>query len=439
MFKFGGNKSSGKEQSDSYDEERAGKRLKSNGALNGSTQTTDPSAPSKTDRRQSEGFPDQSNMAGDLEQEMIAALGLSPTEAHSKQPAPAGPVINQSDASPQSPLPPPLPAKDDAPTSESKDLDPPSKNPAAEKAEKELPAPPPRDLESPPSAVPQVSSGPAVETTGAMIPSIRAIDEDKKPDLPPKDLPPNDLPKDTPSKDLAPPQGAHARDPSVSTLGADEKDGSRPTESDTDDPPSPLHSSTDEAKSDEPVYGKPASKAKESSVSLPSIEEHVPGFAPVYPPRPASSAQVLESKRQSISGPPPSTPGVQSPLRNEVRYSPGTRSSMLSFGSWGKRSTGSRGTHPQTPVNDQSQRRASGTSLEKNGDSAMDKLKSFGKRRRASVGDLLTGIQDNIQGGLQGLQGLQSGGQNKGHQRKRTFSRINVCSQPAMNDFRNLG
>ena len=434
MFKFGGNRSSGKEQSDSYDEERAGKRFKSNGIPNGPTQTTEASAAPKADRRQSEGFPDQSNMAGDLEQEMIAALGLSPTEAHSKQPAPAGPVINQSDASPKSPLPPPLPAKDDAPASESKDRGPVSKEPAAEKAEKDLPAPPPQDLESPSSGVPQVSSGPAVETMGAMSPSIRAIDEDKRPDLPPKDTP-----KDAAARDLAPPQGAHARDPSVSTLGADEKDGSRRTESDTDDPPSPLHSSTDEIKSDEPVYGKPASKAKESSVSLPSIEEHVPGFAPVYPPRPASSAQILESKRQSISGPPPSTPGVQSPLRNEVRYSPGTRSSMLSFGSWGRRSTGSRGTHPQTPVNDQSQRRASGTSLEKNGDSAMDKLKSFGKRRRASVGDLLSGIQDNIQGGLQGLQGLQNGGQNKGHQRKRTFSRINVCGYPVIKNSRCLG
>jgi hypothetical protein len=99
-------------------------------------------------------------------------------------------------------------------------------------------------------------------------------------------------------------------------------------------------------------------------------------------------------------------------LRNEVRYSPGTRSSMLSFGSFGRQS---KGTRPVTPASGLSQVSQPGSPAG-NEESTFGKLKNFGRRRRASVGDLLSGIQ---------LQGAQS---TSGGQRKRTFSRLSVCS-----------
>lgn len=368
-------------------------------------------------RRQSEGPNGNSDFAGDLEQEMNAALGLSPTEARSKQPTGAKPVMSHI-ATAQSPQPPPLPSKDDVPV-KCKDCGPAGARPSTEK---ELPAPPKEHSENPSADVVQRSTTPGVDVSQAIPCSIRPVDEDEKPLPPPKDLPPKDTPKEAVLKDRAPPQASHTRQLSVSTLGVDEH-ASQSAEGDVDEPPSPLQPSQ-ESESDDPVYDKPLPPAKESGVSPPSAEEQLPAFGPVYPPKTASSAQILESKRRSISGLPPSTPGIQSPLRNEVRYSPGTRSSMLSFGSFGRQSTNSKGTRPVTPANGLSQRRGSASPSLQNGDSAMDKLKSFGKRRRASVGDILSGIQGNIQGGLQGL---QNGGQSKDHQKKRTFSRISVC------------
>ncbi|KAJ5162265.1 hypothetical protein N7492_007657 [Penicillium capsulatum] len=407
MFKFGGSKdSTAKEQGDT--QERAGKRFKSVEAMDHD------SAPN-TARRQSEGFTGNSDFAGDLEREMNAALGLSPTEARSRQAGSTEPAIDLI-ATDRSPVAPPPPAKDDV-LPQCKDCGPAGIRPSIEK---ELPPPPEQDPESSSADVAQLPNGPVVGTSQAVPISIRPVVEEERPSLPPKDDP-KETSKEIPSRDLAPPDASHTGQPSVSTLGADER-GSPSAEGDVEEPPSPLQPAQ-EAKSEEPVYGKPPYQAKNSDVSRPSVEEHVPGFGPVYPPKTASSAQILESKRRSISGLPPSAPGIQSPLRNEVRYSPGTRSSMLSFGSFGRQSTNSKGTRPVTPVNGLSGRRGSESSLD-NGDSTMEKLRSFGKRRRASVGDMLSGIQDGIQGGLQGL---QTGGQNKGQQRKRTFSRISVC------------
>lgn len=272
------------------------------------------------------------------------------------------------------------------------------------------------------------SSQPGWEPSGTTAMSIRPVSVDEvKPSTPPKDLPPKDFPPGVPPKDLPPkdlpkrdaslqnlslkqlaplPQLNHSqRQPSVSTLGADERMPSAEVET----PPSPIQAPAAEAEN--PVYVKPLSRATASGTSLPSVEEDSTGFTAMEPRR-QSSAQVLEAKRRSISG----MPGIQSPLRNEVRYSPGTRSSILSFGSFGRHSTNSKGTRPGTPANEF--RSAEAGSPAPNADSKMDKLKSFGKRRRASVGDLLSGLQGNIQGGLQDLP--------DGSKRKRTFSRISV-------------
>lgn len=406
MFKFGASKiSTTKEQGDSR-EERAGKRFKSEEPMGND------SGPDVA-RRQSGGFNGEADFAGDLEQEMNAALGLSPTEARSKYPAGAKPVMNQV-ATAQSSQPPPPPTKDGV-AAKCRDCGPPGERSCTEK---DLPPPPQDDFEIPPAGIAQPSATTGAGVSQAISSSIRPVDDDEKPPLPPKDVPPKKAPQNISLQDRVQSQAIHRRHPSVSTLGVDER-ANHSAEGDIEDPPSPLQP-PQESEPDDP-YGKPLPPAKDSSISSSSTEEHVPGFGPVYPPKTASSAQILESKRLSISGLPPSTPGIQSPLRNEVRYSPGTRSSMLSFGSFGRQSNGTR---PVTPANGLSQRRGSASPSLNHDDSTMDKLKSFGKRRRASVGDMLSGIQGGIQGGLQGL---QNGGQNKDHQRKRTFSRIGVC------------
>ncbi|KAJ5219956.1 hypothetical protein N7468_009160 [Penicillium chermesinum] len=114
---------------------------------------------------------------------------------------------------------------------------------------------------------------------------------------------------------------------------------------------------------------------------------------------------------------------MQSPLRNEVRYSPATRSSMRSFGSFGRQSTNSKGIRPSTPANDLSMPHVDAVSTKSTSDTTKDKLKGFGKRRRPSVGNILTGIQ----GGLQGLQEkiqqpLSAQSKEKKGQKKRSFS-----------------
>lgn len=312
-------------------------------------------------------------------------------------------------------------------------------------SQKDLPTPPGEhtdDFASSEAAnMPSRSGKEASHTT---IPSIRAVsEEDTKPPTPPKDLlvkepesadlppvPMKDLvpeagnPLQEPEHDesrnqLAPPQNGHTpRQPSVSTLGEEECQTTARYSEKESSPPSPIQAAVrdfDDPLPEESIYGQAIPPAQISRASIPPAELAFPGFTP-HPAISPSSQEILESKRRSISGLPPSAPGVQSPLRNEVRYSPGTRSSMMSFGSFGRPSTNhSRGTRPNTPGNDLSQQTHSGSATQ-NGDSKMDKLKSFGRRRRASVGNILTGIQVDLQGALQNDQDKP--------QKKRGFSRI---------------
>lgn len=464
----------------SADDERAGKRFKSNAPVdylratdnfNGNTseQTAKKhSSPLDADRHKSGGFTGRSEVASDFEQEMISALGLSPTEPRPQQAPTFEPRLNPSAT---------VALQSDGPQHQRqgnlkevpKDLLKEGTSlcatciPASEgPSEKSLP-----DNASQASTLPTVSnlneplrlSIPAFEP---MIPSIRPVSEDVEPifskedplpvdlptqdlpvkeslpEVPPKDvsppkedppsLPPKeDPPRDIPFRGLVPSESRFTpRQPSVSTLGIDEHNISPPPEGEVDTPPSPLQQPVKLAgddMSETHVYNQPGSKAQVSEITLPSLHDVAPGFGSAYPPRPPSSAEILESKRRSISGLPPSTPGVQSPLRNEVRYSPGTRSSMLSFGSFGRQSNNSKGTRPNTPANEMSEHATSG-------DSKMDKLKNFGRRRRASMGNALSGLGEGFSKELQGLQtrGAQNESQQKeGGQKKRAFSRISVC------------
>lgn len=379
---------------DTGDGEPPGKRSKYSGSLD-PLQTRDNVNDGAIDRRASQGFAGRSHATRDFEREMNAALGLSPTEPRPQH------QTNDKAASNDPPV-----------------------------TEKSLPLPPGRPSDGP---VPAPSSSLDLKTSETTTSTIRPVSrEEVKPSTPPKDLPPRNPPpevppKDLPSKDLPPrdnslkplsnqdlkplPQLSHSqRQPSVSTLGADERMASRPAEGEVETPPSPIQLPTKEAEN--PVYVKSLPLAAASGTSLPSVEENVAGFTPMSPRR-QSSAQLLDSKRRSLSG----MPGVQSPLRNEVRYSPGTRSSMMSWSSFGRRSTNSKSTRPGTPANELSNGAAG---MGSNGDSKMDKLKNFGKRRRASMGGILSGMQENIQGGLQGIP--------EGSKRKRTFSRISVSA-----------
>lgn len=467
VFKFGRNDSSAPkldagdpasiEDSHSQDDsERGGKRLKSHSGLK------DPFEPRNKREISESNKADTSFYMNDFEREMNAALGLSPTETRvqqPQQPAVVAPAQLSQIIQPTQPTQPSEPIVESIETSkQTGDLQPPSREGSVLSAdaleanmyltslpladisglEKDLPAPPAErtdDSASSDAADPPSRSG--AEASHTTIPSIRAIsEEDTKPETPPKDLPLHEAemkdlppvpPKDSSSNSdleeqdqeprgkLALPQSNHAaRQPSVSTLGDQDKAGTRASEEEEiNTPPSPIHAASEDTNDLQPedtIYGKAIPPTSTSETSMPPVESAFPGFTPH--PRPQSSQEILESKRRSISGLPPSAPGVQSPLRNEVRYSPGTRSSMLSFGSFGRQSTGnnSRGTRPNTPGNDLSQQDSFGSPA--NGDSKMDKLKSFGRRRRASVGNILTGIQ----GELQGIQ--------EKSQKKRGFSRI---------------
>lgn len=459
VFKFGRNDSSApkldagdpasiEDSHSQEDSERSGKRLKSTSGLK------EPFEPRNKREISEINKADTSFYMNDFEREMNAALGLSPTETYVQQPQ--HPAVVE----PAQPTQPSEPIVESIETSkQTEDLRPPSREGSALSTdaaeanmyltslpladisglEKDLPAPPAErmdDSASSDAADPPSRSG--AEASHTTIPSIRAIsEEDTKPETPPKDLPlpeaemkdlPPVPPKDSSSNSdleeqehqeprgkLALPQSNHApRQPSVSTLGDQGQARTRASEEEIDTPPSPIHAAPEDTNdlqpSEETIYGKAIPPTNTSETSMPPVESAFPGFTPH--PRPQSSQEILESKRRSISGLPPSAPGVQSPLRNEVRYSLGTRSSMLSFGSFGRQSTGnnSRGTRPNTPGNDLSQQDSFGSPA--NGDSKMDKLKSFGRRRRASVGNILTGIQ----GELQGIQ--------EKSQKKRGFSRI---------------
>ncbi|KAJ6155983.1 hypothetical protein N7497_004868 [Penicillium chrysogenum] len=329
--------------------------------------------------------PGKSAFAGDLEQEMIAALGLSPTDPHPRRAASTPMVLNafsQVNGGKRQ-FTEPLPQQGESTTGNQSDAEAPaSKDPVAEKG---LPVIPDEPFHIPVPVVNSQRHQPSKSTPAIVTPSIRPVlDESPKPPSPP--------PKDN-GNGLAPSQG-HGRQPSVSTLGPDEQTGRTSNEEIDRDPPSPLQETAGVVP--EPRYeSKVEQSADDAPGSLASAQKKRRSFIPFYPSEFTSSAEVLESKRKSISGLPPSVPDVHSPLRNEVRYSPGTRSSMLSFGSFGKQSANGKGTRP-------------------NGESTIGKLKEFGRRRRASVGDLLSGIQ------LQGPQAPQGG------QRRRTFSRISV-------------
>ncbi|KAJ5766765.1 uncharacterized protein N7511_004381 [Penicillium nucicola] len=340
----------------------------------------------------------KSDYAGQFEQEMIAALGLSPTD-RSQEPSTTT-ALNSSQTNDEkrkstqglsqlqqsTPMEQPT-AKKPIRITTSKSLPMVSHEPFV------VPLPGLNDSENAPhQSVPQI-----------IAPTIRPVyDESIK-------APPSPPPKDS---GLVP-DAVSQRQPSVSTLGPDEQRHRTSQEDDSDgEPPSPM----------DPIENDP-SDTNDKLGSSERLHEEVLGKnalfgeddahvdEPVDSLEPSKSAQALEPKRKSISGLPPSLPGVQSPLRNEVRYSPGTRSSMLSFGSFGRQGGNGKGTRPSTPANGLSQASESNSPLQ-NEESTMGKLKSFGRRRRASVGDLLSGIQ------AQGIQG-QPGGQ-----RKRALSRI---------------
>ncbi|CEJ56987.1 hypothetical protein PMG11_05697 [Penicillium brasilianum] len=453
----------------SVDDECAGKRLKSNGSVDlmRSVDKVDRNLPSQTtktsgfDRDRSGGLPRQAEFSFDFEQEMNAALGLSPAEPRPQQAStfeprlsPSATVATHSDSPQRQPE--DVLKKN---TSRSATWDP----TGGEPNEKSLP-----DLPSQSSTLSPVSnmgdaSLPGIPASEATVPLTRPVAEEEGnrisspkrrlsighssqdvpvkdilPDVPPRDvsntnedapsLPPKDLsPRDDPLKGLLSLEsGFTPRQPSVSTLGIDEHQVSHSPEEEVEAPPSPLQQPINpmtEAGDDESerhVSNQVDSRARTSVFTLPSLDDVASGFGSAYPSRPPSSAEILESKRRSISGLPPTTPGVQSPLRNEVRYSPGTRSSMLSFGSFGRQSNNSKGTRPNTPANEMSQQAVSG-------DSKMDKLKNFGRRRRASVGNALSGFQEGVSKEFQSLQArsAQTEPQQKdGGQKKRPFSRI---------------
>ncbi|KAJ5520006.1 hypothetical protein N7463_000459 [Penicillium fimorum] len=350
-------------------------------------------------------IPGKSAFAGDLEQEMIAALGLSPTDPHPQRSASTPMVLDAFSQVPGSErqFTEPLPQEESTTGDQSDAKAPTIKAPVAENS---LPVIPDEPFHVPLPVMKNQRHRPSKSIPEIVIPSIRPVfDEIPRP----PSSPPPPPPKDNDHK-LAPEQD-HRRQPSISTLGADERAGSTSDDELDRHPPSPMQETANEA-TPERWY---KSKAEDSvdyayDDSLPSAQGKRKSFIPFYPSPFTSSAEVLESKRKSISGLPPSAPDVHSPLRNEVRYSPGTRNSMLSFGSFGKQSANGKGTRPSTPANDL-QPSESGSPAE-NGNSAIGKLKNFGRRRRASVGDLLSGIQ------LQQPQGPPEG------QRKRALSRI---------------
>lgn len=336
---------------------------------------------------------------------MIAALGLSPTDPHPRRAASTPMALNafsQVNGGKRQ-FTEPLPQPGESTTGNQSDAKAPAnKDPVAKKS---LPVIPDEPFHVPFPVMNSQRHQPSKSTPEIVTPSIRPVlDESPKPPSPPPKVKDNGL---APRQD-------NRRQPSVSTLGADEQPKRTSNEELDKVPPSPLQETENEV-APEPRY---KSKVEHSVHDAPgdsqsSAQEKRRSFIPFYSSEFTSSAEVLESKRKSISGLPPSAPDVHSPLRNEVRYSPGTRSSMLSFGSFGKQSNG-KGTRPSTPANGLSHPSESGSPAE-NEESTIGKLKEFGRRRRASVGDLLSGIQ------------LQAPQAPPGGQRRRTFSRISVC------------
>ncbi|KAJ5970549.1 uncharacterized protein N7479_000467 [Penicillium vulpinum] len=360
--------------------------------------------PSSNDVTHKPEVPQKPAFAGDFEQEMISALGLSPMDSHHRRSASTPMALNASSQvnGGKRQFTEPLPQQGGSTTGNKSEAGAPAnKVPVAKKS---LPVIPDEPFHVHFPVVISPTHQPTKSTPEIITPSIRPVlNESPKPPSPP--------PKDH-DNGLAPTHD-HRRQFSVSTLGADEQPGRASDEELDREPPSPLQATANE------VVPKHQSKAedsvdKASSGPPSSSQQKRRSFVPFYPSEFKNSADVLESKRRSISGLPPSAPEVQSPLRNEVRYSPGTRSSMLSFGSFGKQSASGKGTRPSTPANGISQPSESGSPAE-SGQSTVEKLKDFGRRRRASVGDLLSGIQPQ---GPQEPQGPPAS------PRRRTFSRI---------------
>lgn len=386
IFRSGRNESSIAVRTDSKDPSipedpvntgRAGKRFRSSGSFD-LLRSQFLGGEKDSSRRKSFGVWGKPDAASNLEQETNDARGHSPTDIR------------------------PQPRDDELVSTGNSQL------PATR--EKSLPALPGG------SDVAGMPGRPGLETSNTAS-SIRPVTNDAvKPSTPLGDVPPEVPPKDSPRGLLSSNLGfasshlnhAH-RQPSVSTLGVDEQLASRPME-EVESPPSPIQSGTNEAGAS--VYLKTLPEASgESATSLVSADEHAPQCTAVYARR-KSSAQLLETPRRRFSG----IPGTQSPLRNEVQYSPETRPSIWSWSSFGRRDSMRR--RPSTPLNVISQRAAESNAPVPDGDSKMDKLKSFSRRRRESVGDLFVGIQENIQDGIQGLPETSK--------RKRTFSRLSV-------------
>ncbi|KAJ5210878.1 hypothetical protein N7472_001017 [Penicillium cf. griseofulvum] len=396
------------------DEHNAGKCVEATNSGNNSlshnhisTTVQQKQLPSSSGAPLESGVPGKSAFAGDLEQEMITALGLSPTGPHPQRSASTPMVLSALSQVPsrKRQFTEPLPQKE----STSNQLDTEAPVDKAPVAENKLPVIPDEPFDVPFPVINSQKHQPSKSIPEIVIPSIRPVcDESPRP---PSRTPPPPPPKDNDNGLV--PRPDHTRQTSVSTLGADERAGGTSDDELDRHPPSPLQETANEV-TPEPWYKNKAEDPVDepSDGSRSSPPEKRKSFIPFYPLESPSSAEILESKRKSISGlPPPSTPDVHSPLRNEVRYSPGTRSIMLSFGSFGKQSANGKGTRPSTPANDLSRPSESG-SLAENGESTIGKLKNFGRRRRASVGDLLSGIQ------LQQPQGAPEG------QRKRALSRI---------------
>lgn len=457
----------------SVDDEHTGKRLNSDGSVdnlrlpdkvnvNFPVQNDKERASlSNFDQHRSGNSPVQSSFISDFEHEMNAALGLSPTEARPQHALTFEPRLSPIATAPFQSIGAQSQPKDNLNHATSNCVT--CASASEEPSEKSS-----LDFPSQPSAhtnASDIKESSQIPVSDVADPSIRPVSEDVKslsspeerlsidfpvedvsaknvvPEVPPKDAQPSkEDPPSLPAKDIAP-KGVFsngvlppvskfaAPQPSISTLGVDEDSFGRPRDGDMDIPPSPLQQPVRTKVDNLPdtrfchQFG---SKAQVSEITLPSLDDVAPGFGSTYPPRPPSSAEILESKRRSISGLPPSTPCVHSPLRNEVRYSPGTRSSMLSFGSYGRQSNKSKGTRPNTPANEVSQH-------PEPGESKIDKLKNFGRRRRVSVGNALSGLQDGFSKELQGLQtwsAVDGSQQKESGQKKRAFKRISVCDTP---------
>lgn len=466
MFKFGQNRSTTTPQPDENGEENGepfGKRYKSQeyqsvllqtNLQDSSTRAVSQPLPlSAEEERLRKEIARRSGMVGDLEREMNDVLGLSPIKSH-PDPMPKDGEFTPPSNQPVQPEPssqretgkrqpaqkqktPPAPSKDTVEPVQNGTgkrqrgqkpsfvLFPKSTGTVAQDSnlsaghplskEKSLPGLPPNksfDDLAPDSKRAESSSTalpPGTPPTSSVL-SIRPV-IDTEPSTPPRTPPKDEALEDeappTPPKDLAflktsaAKTSSAVRQPSVSTLGFEDRQANNHLEDDDNTPPSPEQPLSPE-RSDF-VYDKPLPAVAASSTSLPFTGEVQPSADPFAAQRPTTSTDVLDSKRRSVSGFPVSAPSMQSPLRNEVRYSPATRSSMLSLGSWGRHSNNSKEARPPTPANDLSAR-IEAASPAPNGESKMDKLKSFGKRRRASVGDIWSEIQGGIQGGLQGLQ-----------------------------------